>query len=285
MPADAPDDRDRGARVGEPRCELLEGTRIGGRPDRRQRATDHIERDSVHRCHEHLARGHEVDRSARLRRRDLERPRDEVPERVGPAELVDPLHVAANDARLVAHVLLPVHRAQASAWDVPVDGVRRPPGQDDDAGLAAHRVVQVAPEILRTDVDVHDDHLRAAREREVAVGRRERHALEERRHDPRRRPASRLERDERLLERRRVGSGVEEDVVGAERAEELDDRLGPVPRIGRGRTIAAQRLSSPRSAALRRSESSRSFVTSKVFTFSLITPRSAFASAKCSTFG
>jgi len=285
VPADAPGDRDGRARVGQPRRELVESAGIGHGCDGGQRAAHHLERDPIHGCHEDLARGHEIDRAARFRRGDLERPWNEVAKRVRPAELVYPLHVAANDARLVAHVLLPVHRTQAAARDVPVDGVGSAAREDDDAGLATHRVVEVAAKVLRPDVHVHDDHLRAARDREVAVRRRERDALEEGGDDPRRRLAPRLERDDGLLERRGVCPGVEEDMVDAERAEELDDRLGPVPRVGRGRTRAGQRLSSPRSAALRRSESSRIFATSKLLTLSFVTPRSAFESANCSTFG
>ncbi len=206
-------------------------------------------------------------------------------QRVRARELLRPLHVGAHDADLVPDVLLPVHRSRAPAGGVSIDGVRGASRQDDDAGLAAHRIVQVAAEILCPHVDVDDDDLWPSRHREVAVRCGQRHALEERCDDARHALAPRLERDDGLLQRRRVRSRIEEQALDAKRGEELEDGFRAVARISRGPIRLRQRLSIPRSAALFRNESSRIFATSKSRTFALIAPSCAFESAKYSTFG
>jgi hypothetical protein len=104
---------------------------------------------------------------------------DEVVQCVDASELVRPLDIASDNADLVGHVLLPLDRSIASARSVAVDGVRRTTGQDDHACLSAHRVVDVATQVLRADVDVDHHQLRLPRHQKVPVRSRHGHVFEQ----------------------------------------------------------------------------------------------------------
>ncbi len=114
-----------------------------------------------------------------------------------------------------------------TAGHLAVDGVRRAPGQYHHPGLAAHRVVDVAAEVLGPDVDMHNHQLRAARDEKVAMRRRHRHVLVQTWHQSWDRLAVRRERYKRFLDRRGVGAGIKENVLDATRDQELKDRFGP----------------------------------------------------------
>ena len=110
---------------------------------------------------------------------------------------------------------------------VAVDGVGRATGQDDYAGLATHRVVDVAAQVLGADVDVDHHQLRLARHQEVPVRRGHGHVFEQARHQRWHALAVGGQRHQRFLDGRSIGAWIQEHVVDAASDQELQDRLSP----------------------------------------------------------
>ena len=140
--------------------------------------------------------------------------------------LESPFRVAAHDAGLVSHVLLPVDGVRTAAERPPVLTVWRATRQDDDARRVPEGVVHHGAEVLGPRVDVNEYALRAPGHLEVTVRHRQSDAFESRSGDGWNVRARLAERERRLLDRCGVGARIQEEVLDAVRAEKEKKMLG-----------------------------------------------------------
>ncbi len=183
-------------------------------------------RGEVGRSHQHVARDREVTRARRRARRQLHGASDSPTQHARVDHLESPFRVAAHDAGLVSHVLLPVDGVRAAAERPPVLTVGRATRHDDDARRVPEGVVHHGAEVLGPRVDVNEYALRAPGHLEVTVRYRQSDAFESRSGDGWNVRARLAERERRLLDRCRVGARIQEEVLDAVRAEKEKKMLG-----------------------------------------------------------
>ena len=202
----------------------------------RNREAPNPPRGEVGRSHQHVARDREVTRARRRARRQLHGASDSPTEHARVDHLEGPFRVAAHDAGLVSHVLLPVDGVRAAAERPPVLTVGRATRHDDDARRVPEGVVHHGAEVLGPRVDVNEYALRAPGHLEVTVRYRQSDAFESRSGDGWNVRARLAERERRLLDRCRVGARIQEEVLDAVRAEKEKKMLGGRRRRYRPRT-------------------------------------------------
>ena len=119
---------------------------------------------------EHLARGHQIGRTLGIAGGDLERAVDHLLDVAAGAQLIFVLHVAAQDASLVGHVLEPVDELVAAALELAFLGIGRCPGKNQHGDAALGDVVDGSGHGLGAAIDVHQDGLGASGDLREALG-------------------------------------------------------------------------------------------------------------------
>ena len=112
---------------------------------RRNRETPHPPGGEVGRSHQHVARDREVTRARRRARRQLHGASDSPTEHARVDHLESPLRVAAHDAGLVSHVLLPVDGVRTAPERPLVLTVWRATRHDDHPAASLKALCIMAP--------------------------------------------------------------------------------------------------------------------------------------------
>jgi hypothetical protein len=129
-----------------------------------------------------------------------------------------PFAVGPHDGLLVELLLLPVNVVVAATTDLRRRGVRRSPGEHHHHHHHHHRrpvalgVVDLAAKVQGPGVDVHHQRLWSSADHVMTDGRRQRDALMEAKHRLRCGSARGPRRSQRLLQRSRIGAGIDEEM-------------------------------------------------------------------------
>ena len=206
-------------------CRLLDRRRVGHSLGVRPQARRIEVLDLLQALGQDLAWQREVHGPGRLARRHGEGAIDHGLELGAHAELVVPLHVLAQHARLVERLLGPVDLTVTGPRQRAL-GQRRAPGREQDRRVGSGGVDDPAGAVGRADVHVHHDDLRPAGDHRVAVGHRDRGDLVRDRQRPGQDLALGLPLGVGVDDRREVGAGIAEEVLDTPGRQQLEVRLG-----------------------------------------------------------